>query len=72
MIGHLADIAKLIAGVAVGTLIGSYIMEWRIKRMVNLYLPLLLLALGGKKKDEAAKVLLLALGGKKKGEAVKD
>lgn len=54
MIGHLIDIAKIIAGVAIGTLIGSYIMEWRIKRILKPYLPLLLLMLR-EKKDEAAK-----------------
>jgi len=39
MIEHLIDLAKLVVGVAIGTFIGSYIMEWRIRRILKKELP---------------------------------
>jgi hypothetical protein len=44
-----------VVGVALGTLIGSYIMEWRIKKALEKYAPLLFLLLGGGKSETGEK-----------------
>jgi len=49
MIEYIMEVAKIAIGVTVGTLIGSYIMEWRIKKALKKYAPILLLLLGGGK-----------------------
>jgi uncharacterized membrane protein YfcA len=47
MIEYLMEVAKIAVGVTIGTLIGSYVMEWRIKKALKRYAPLLILLLGG-------------------------
>jgi hypothetical protein len=47
MIEAVIDIIKIVVGVTIGTLIGSYVMEWRIKKALKKYAPLLFFLLGG-------------------------
>ena len=47
MIEYIMEVAKIAIGVTVGTLIGSYIMEWRIKKALKKYAPLFFFLLGG-------------------------
>jgi len=46
MIEHLIDLAKLATAVTVGSIIGSYVMEWRIRRIIKKELPKICEALG--------------------------
>ena len=51
MIQHIIDLIKLISGVAAGTIIGSYIMEWRLKKLIKKYEPLIMMLIGGKQDE---------------------
>jgi len=46
MMQELIDLAKLAAAVTVGSIIGSYVMEWRIRRIIKKELPKICEALG--------------------------
>jgi len=46
MIEQLVDLAKLALAITLGTVIGSYLTEWRIRRIIKKELPKICEALG--------------------------